>query len=214
MAKARFHKSQRVFVKPVGTWAHIESVVPKWIRGCDEPIKVLYDCGMGREFGPEELEEETSAIARGAGLQGEQVEWRVLRGQNRWKSAEQCGHHPYPGTHPVLVTTERDWGGWRVPGAEYDLDPFRIEQQAQMLVRAPVFCELVRLFVLHADAEPENLSFGMTELAQIARRALNEVEHKVGLVAESAPASNASPLAGDDRESASASNAFAPQLQY
>ncbi len=38
MAKAKFHKAQRVFVKPVGTWAYVESVVPKWIRGCDEPI--------------------------------------------------------------------------------------------------------------------------------------------------------------------------------
>ena len=30
MAKAKFHKSQRVFVKPVGTWAHVEAVVPQW----------------------------------------------------------------------------------------------------------------------------------------------------------------------------------------
>jgi hypothetical protein len=180
MAKARFHKSQRVFVKPVGTWAHVENVVPKWIRGCDEPIKVLYDCGMGREFAQEELEEETTALQRGAGVLSGKVEWRVVRGQNRWKSAEQCGHHPYPGTHPVLVTTERDWGGWRVPGAEYDLDPFRIEQQAQLMVRAPAFMELLRQFVLHTDAEPENLSYGLTELAQIARRVLNEIEQPSG----------------------------------
>ena len=53
--------------------------------------------------------------------------WRVMRGHNRRKSAEQCGHHPHPGTHPMVVTTERDWGGWNVPGAEYDLDPYRIE---------------------------------------------------------------------------------------
>ena len=52
MAKAKFHKSQRVFVKPVGTWAYVEAVVPKWIKGCDEPIKIAYDCGMGREFAP------------------------------------------------------------------------------------------------------------------------------------------------------------------
>ena len=50
MAKAKFHKSQRVFVKPVGTWAYVEAVVPKWVKGCDEPINVTYDCGMGREF--------------------------------------------------------------------------------------------------------------------------------------------------------------------
>ena len=58
MAKAKYHKSQRVFVKPVGTWAYVEAVVPKWIKGCEEPIKITYDCGMGREFAQEELEEE------------------------------------------------------------------------------------------------------------------------------------------------------------
>ena len=51
MAKAKYHKSQRVFVKPVATWAYVEAVVPKWVKGCDEPIKIAYDCGMGREFG-------------------------------------------------------------------------------------------------------------------------------------------------------------------
>lgn len=122
MAKAKYHKSQRVFVKPVGTWAHVEAVVPKWAKGCEEPIKIAYDCGMGREFAQDELEEESVALQVNAanGLGGI---WRILRGHNRWKSAEQCGHHPHPGTHPTIVTTERDWGGWRVPGAEYDLDP-------------------------------------------------------------------------------------------
>jgi hypothetical protein len=33
---------------------------------------------------------------------------------------------PYPGIHPTVVTSDRDWGGWRVPGSEYDLDPFRV----------------------------------------------------------------------------------------
>jgi hypothetical protein len=31
---------------------------------------------------------------------------------------------------------ERDWGGWRVRGAEYDLDPYRIERQAEIIARA------------------------------------------------------------------------------
>lgn len=174
MAKAKYHKSQRVFVKPVGTWAHVEAVVPKWVKGCDEPIKIAYDCGMGREFAQEELEEESTGLqistANGAG-----GSWRVLRGQNRWKSAEQCGHHPYPGTHPMVVTTERDWGGWRVPGAEYDLDPYRIERQAQIIVRAPVFLTLLEEFVQYADDEPENLSDDLTKLAQVARRVLSEM---------------------------------------
>ena len=176
MAKAKYHKSQRVFVKPVGTWAYIESVVPKWVRGCDEPIKIMYDCGMGREFAQEELEEETTALQEISSVNGIGTEWHLLRGQNRWKSAEQCGHHPYPGTHPVIVTTERDWGGWRVPGPEYDLDPHRIEQQAQLLVRAPVLFTLLSQFVEQASNEPENFSVSLMELAQLSDRVLAQID--------------------------------------
>lgn len=176
MAQARFHKSQRVFVKPVGTWAHIERVVPKWVRGCDEPIKVLYDCGMGREFADDELSDEATAIHKDPEFNGSIPDWRVVRGQNRWKSSEQCGHHPVPGTHPVIVTTEREWGGWRVPGAEYDLDPHRIEQQARVIARTPVLMALLHRLVDFADKEPENLSHGMMELAHLSRRVVLELE--------------------------------------
>jgi hypothetical protein len=174
MAKAKYHKSQRVFVKPVGTWAHVEAVLPVWVKGCDEPIKVAYDCGMGREFAQEELEEESTGLQLngGNGLDGN---WRVIRGQNRWKSAEQCSHHPYPGTHPMVVTSERDWGGWRVPGAEYDLDPYRVERQASVIARAPVLLKLLEEFVDHAAQEPENRSDDLTKLAQIARRIIGEM---------------------------------------
>lgn len=172
--KAKYHKSQRVFVRPVGTWAHVEKVVPKWVRGCDEPIKVMYDCGMGREFAQEELEEETTALQRTVNGGGE--DWRIIRGQNRWKAAEQCGHHPYPGTHPVLVTSEREWGGWRVPGAEYDLDPFRVERQIQLMVRAPMFATLLQQFVQHIEHEPENTSNGLHEIGMVTRKMLQEVD--------------------------------------
>ncbi|MGI9384389.1 MAG: hypothetical protein ACR2PO_14650 [Methyloligellaceae bacterium] len=175
MAQANFHKSQRVFVHPVGTWAHIERVVPQWVRGCAEPIKVLYDCGMGREFSEEELAEEAAALHEHGDFAGKISDWRVVRGQNRWKSAEQCGHHPVPGTHPVIVTTEREWGGWRVPGAEYDLDPFRIELQARIISRAPVLMALLQRLVEQADQEPENVSHGVIELAQLAQRVLAEL---------------------------------------
>jgi hypothetical protein len=32
MAKAKYHKSQRVFAKPVGTWTFVEAVVPNGPR--------------------------------------------------------------------------------------------------------------------------------------------------------------------------------------
>ena len=86
MAKAKYHKAQRVFVKPVGTWAYIEAVVPKWVKGCEEPIKIAYDVGMGREFAPEELEPESSGMHNGSVEEAFTGEWRIMRGQNRWKS--------------------------------------------------------------------------------------------------------------------------------
>jgi hypothetical protein len=75
----------------------------------------------------------------------------------------------------MVVTSDHDWGGWRVPGSEYDLDPYRIEQQAQVIVRAPVFLKLLEQFVQHAEHEPENLSDDLTKLAQVARRILGEL---------------------------------------
>ena len=75
----------------------------------------------------------------------------------------------------MVVTTERDWGGWRVPGAEYDLDPYRIERQAEIIVRAPIFMKLLEEFVEYADQERENLSHDLTKLAQIARPIISEV---------------------------------------
>jgi hypothetical protein len=68
------------------------------------------------------------------------------------------------------VTSDRDWGGWRVSGAEYDHDPQRIEHQAQVIARAPVFIKLLEEFV-----QAENLSEDLTKLAQVARRILEEV---------------------------------------
>ena len=61
MAKAAFHKNQKVFVKPVGTWAVVEQVLPQWVKGLEEPLKVHYDVGLGREFSASELVADKSA---------------------------------------------------------------------------------------------------------------------------------------------------------
>ena len=37
MAKATYHRHQRVYVEPVGTWAVIDKVNPVWVKGFDEP---------------------------------------------------------------------------------------------------------------------------------------------------------------------------------
>jgi hypothetical protein len=130
MAKAVFHKHQQVFVKPVGTWAVIEKVKPQWVKDMAEPIKVYYDCGLGRDFSENELAAEQTDNA-------DTGQWRLLRARNKWQSPEECSHHPFPGSFPIVVTEETNWGGWRVPGAEYDRNPQRIEAQARIIANAP-----------------------------------------------------------------------------
>jgi hypothetical protein len=180
LAKARFHKAQRVFVKPVGTWGYVEQVVPKWVQGVEEPIRINYDVGMGREFSQDELDiSETPMGAEndsGSKAENNGVSWRIVRGRNKWKEAQECAHHPYPGTHPVIVTTERDWGGWRVPGAEYDRNPEMIERQARLMVKAPVMAALLYQFIEDVDAQEENMPESTIKLARLARKILARAE--------------------------------------
>ena len=58
MAKTVFQKNQRVWVESVGCWATIEKIVPIWAKGFDEPVRVTYDVGLGREFQAAELKAE------------------------------------------------------------------------------------------------------------------------------------------------------------
>src|SRR5262249_48419489 len=127
MAKAVFHKGQRVYVKPVATWASVEQVLPQWVKGVEEPLRVTYDVGLGREFQAHELAAEDREAARPDLLETEN--WRILRGSNKLGAQCDATRHPFPGTYPVVVTDDKDWGGWRVPMAEYDRDPQRIEYQ-------------------------------------------------------------------------------------
>ena len=105
MAKALFHKNQRVYVKPVGTWALIERVVPHWAKGIDEPIRIHYDVGLGREFAAEELLSEEPLPDKSNDQDGH---WRVIRARNKWQPTEDCSRHPVPGTYPVVITGETD----------------------------------------------------------------------------------------------------------
>ncbi|MCF8879295.1 hypothetical protein L5876_05650 [Hyphobacterium sp. SN044] len=148
MAKAVFHKHQRVFVRPVGTWALIEQVKPQWVKDVEEPVRIHYDCGLGRDF-------------TAADLAAEQVEehspdgWRVLRAKNKWQTEAECAHHPFPGTYPVVVTDEQNWGGWRVPGAEYDRDPNKIEFQARLIEQAPALLTLAEYWADLPSTNPD-----------------------------------------------------------
>jgi hypothetical protein len=171
MAKAQFHKNQRVFVKSVGTWSVVEKVVPQWTRGIEEPLRVSYEVGLGREFGPDELmadESERFSVSSVA------EHWRILRTRNKSKSQTECVGHPFPGTHPTVVTGSNDWGGWRVPSAEYELHPFRIEFQARMIMNAPKMAMVLRSLVNHARLEGSGLS---DEVAALAREATAILRH-------------------------------------
>lgn len=141
MAKAQFHRHQKVWVEAVGAWANVERIIPVWARDFDEPVKITYDVGLGREFRAEELraEETTGASPAETG-----PEWRILRARNKWQQPEDCAHHPHPGTFPVVVTDQQDWGGWRVPGAEYDRNPQLIEFQARLIQHAPKLMALAQ----------------------------------------------------------------------
>ena len=153
MAKAQFHRNQRVWVETVGTWASVERLNPHWAKGFDEPVRVTYDVGLGRDFLAHELQAE-EVVDEAPSLDG--ATWRMMRSRNKWQAATDCQHHPFPGTFPVVVTDDNDWGGWRVPGAEYDRDPHKIERQARLIAAAPRLMAIAReITALVADA-PED----------------------------------------------------------
>jgi hypothetical protein len=174
MAKAVFHKNQRVFVKPVGTWALIERVVPHWTKGLDEPLRIVYDCGLGRDFQTEELQAEETLTADAPPVHAEQ--WRLMRARNKWQPVEDCSRHPHPGTFPVVVTGETDWGGWRVPGAEYDLDPPKIERQARLISQAPRLAAFARMLVEWARKSGEELPADVTAIAHEAQDIVTRID--------------------------------------
>jgi hypothetical protein len=176
MAKAQFHKNQRVYVKTVGTWALIEKVMPQWAKGLDEPLRIFYDVGLGREFAAEELQSETVAPSK---VTGDAEQWRLVRARNKWKPAEECAHHPYPGTHPQIMTGDTDWGGWRVPGAEYDLYPEKVEHQARMIANAPKMAALLAVLVEQTKIEPENVPDEIATLAHEASAILRYIDQDV-----------------------------------
>lgn len=143
MARAVFQKGQRVFVRPIGVWAEVQRLVPQWVRGIEEPLKVQYDVGLGRDFSASEL----AADIRTPTLEDDGAEqWRLVRLNNRWHSEVegQRRNHPYPGTYPVIMTDSIDWGGWRVPAAEYDRAPDQIEHQARIITNALRMLRLTR----------------------------------------------------------------------
>ncbi len=175
MARAQFQKGQKVWVECVGAWANIEKVQPVWAKGFDEPVRISYDIGLGREFTAAELmlpSEDPASADLG--------NWRLLRARNKWQQAEDVPHHPMAGTYPVVVTDSADWGGWRVPGAEYDRDPHRIEFQARLIAAAPRLMSLAQALVETVSESPDDAPPESLALARQARDVLRTITDILG----------------------------------
>ncbi|HWA00182.1 MAG TPA: hypothetical protein VG841_07680 [Caulobacterales bacterium] len=175
MAKAVFHKGQRVYVKPVATWAAIEHVNPQWVKGVEEPLRVTYDVGLGRDFQAHELAAEDKEAAEPDLIMTEN--WRVLRASNRLSADSHGANHPFPGTYPVVVTDAKDWGGWRVPMAEYDRDPNRIEHQARVIANALRLMRVARELIDFAQEYPHETPAHLQDLARQSEMVLAAIYH-------------------------------------
>ncbi|WP_312083675.1 hypothetical protein [Brevundimonas sp.] len=184
MARAQFQKGQKVWVECVGAWAFVEQVQPVWAKGFDEPVRVTYDVGLGREFTANEL----MLAAEDPGADQGGGDWRVLRARNKWQQPEDCLHHPQPGTYPVVVTDRADWGGWRVPGAEYDRDPQQIERQARLIASAPQLMQVAQGLVDLVSESPDDAPPAVLGLARRARDLLQGVNRVLDAAPERLPA--------------------------
>lgn len=185
MARAQFQKGQKVWVECVGLWANVERVQPVWAKGFDEPVRVTYDLGLGREFQGHELK---LPVEDGAAGGGDQPRWRLMRARNKWQSLDDCQHHPLPGTYPVVITDKADWGGWRVPGAEYDRDPHMVEFQARLISVAPELLAITERLAKAVEDAPENVPADVAALARIARAMGRSVRQAIVAPGEDAAA--------------------------
>jgi hypothetical protein len=165
MAKAVFQRNQKVWVESVGAWAVVERIEPVWAKGFEEPVRVTYDVGLGRPFMAHELRAEDPVESDEADSESP---WRLMRARNKWQTPQDCVHHPFPGTYPVVVTDPTDWGGWRVPGAEYDRDPHRIELQARLIASAPALRAIARKVLKIVGDNADDVSPAFEELARKA----------------------------------------------
>lgn len=179
MAKALFHKSQRVFVKPVGTWAVIEHVMPHWVKDVNEPLRITYDCGLGRPFHAHELVSEQAVHNQNRVSDDDEdmmlEHWNVERRLIKWRPSEFGVTMANPGTYPVVATDDGGTGGWRVGGAEYDRDPQRVEHQARMIVHTPDLMRIARKIAEFASANPDELPMDLKSVAQHCALILRDV---------------------------------------
>jgi hypothetical protein len=144
-------------------------------------VRITYEVGLGREFLAHELEPDRSDEVEAASEVGD---WRILRAKNKWQSPEDCAHHPYPGSYPVVVTDPKDWGGWRVPGAEYDRDPTKIELQARLIAAAPKLMRLAKELIAQVADNADDAPPAVMALARQAATVLATLSDAPGVRGE------------------------------
>jgi hypothetical protein len=74
-----------------------------------------------------------------------------------------------------VITGQAEWGGWRVPGAEYDLDPDRIERQARLIANAPLLEIFAQELVAWARKSGEDMPNALVQLAHDAQDLLTRL---------------------------------------
>jgi hypothetical protein len=112
-------------------------------------------------------------------MDGDSDPWRIQRAHNKWQSVTETATHPYPGTYPVVVTGEADWGGWRVPGAEYALSPSRIEAQGRLIAAAPRLAAIARALGEWSKASPGEVPEALRELSRQSREITAYIDEAV-----------------------------------
>ena len=75
----------------------------------------------------------------------------------------------------MVVTDKADWGGWRVPGAEYDRDPEQIEYQARLIAAAPRLMALAERLTASVGEAPDDAPPELLALAREARAVLKSI---------------------------------------
>jgi hypothetical protein len=74
------------------------------------------------------------------------------------------------------VTSEAEWGGWRVPGSEYALSPTRVEKQARLLATSPRLVNIVRQLAEWGKAPPQEVPEALTELMRQCREVIARLD--------------------------------------
>ena len=90
----------------VGTWAHVEQVIPHWVKDVDEPLRITYECGLGRQFHAQELMAEQSMYQGTTDNDADEDPtmqcWTIARRVARWHQEFSPQSPTHPGTYPVV----------------------------------------------------------------------------------------------------------------